>query len=264
VTAAAAALAERAAPPGDEAAALLLLCGGVGVAISEGAGGGGARGVSLAAASVLAGAAQLTLQGRALAGRLDALSLALLTAPVTAACLAAPAWATERAAAAAFFAADGARAAGVLGAGAAAALAYNVVHNELVGLAGPVAACVLGQVKIVALMALSAAVLGEGRDFSPRMSAGCAAAIAGFGLYTWARVRRQAAPAGAARRGAALRRGSSAGAAKSPRTPASRAVQLRLEIPAPAGDLPGLMTPGSSAARRTPSARRARTPAGAV
>lgn len=45
-------------------------------------------------------------------------------------------------------------------AGSILAVLYNIVHNDLVGITGPVTTTVLGQVKIVVLMLLSGLLFG--------------------------------------------------------------------------------------------------------
>jgi drug/metabolite transporter (DMT)-like permease len=232
----------------------VVLCGGVGVAISEATASGNSLGVGICLLSVLAAAAMLDSTARTLAGRVDSVQLAFFTAPVTCACLVPPLLALEAAPFARHAAAAPAASAAILLAGGAFALAYNVVHNELVAITDAVTTCVLGQLKIVMLMVLSAAVLGEGRDFTARMSLGCACAILGFGMYSWAKIQQQAQQQQAA---AARKRG---GTARTPARGGARAARGS-DTETPPRTLAAPATPsGARTALRTPSMR-LRTPA---
>lgn len=270
VTAAMTAVLEKKPPRTDEAFGLVILSLGVSTAISEASASGDTRGVVLCALSVIAGAAMLTTTARVLAGRVNAVQLAFFTSPVTCAFLTPPFVAMELGGFLRYVAQDPRAAAGILVGGSVLAGLYNVVHNDLVSITDPVTTCVLGQVKIVALMLLSALFLDEGRDFTRRMSAGCACAILGFSLYSWAKLRQQKArlritiPATPRVRSRSRSRSATPGSKgrRGHRTP---------EAKTPPQTLPGLQTPGSHAPSRssrarlrTPSTTRRRTPGSLV
>lgn len=61
------------------------------------------------------------------------------------------------------------------------ALTYNLVHSLMIKYTSAVTTTVLGEVKIVGLLVLSAVLLGEGREFTAKMTMGCIAAMVGFG-----------------------------------------------------------------------------------
>lgn len=67
----------------------------------------------------------------------------------------------QRAAFAAFLAAHPIGVAAVVGATSANAIAYNLVHSLMIQRTSAVATTVLGEVKVLALLALSAGLLGE-------------------------------------------------------------------------------------------------------
>lgn len=76
----------------------------------------------------------------------------------------------------------------VLGLTSLNALAYNMVHSLMIKRTSATTTTVLGMVKIVGLLLLSAFLLGEGRELTPSMLLGCAVALTGFGLYSHARL----------------------------------------------------------------------------
>lgn len=47
---------------------------------------------------------------------------------------------------------------------------------------------VLGEVKIVGLLVLSAMLLGEGKEFTLKMTVGCGLAMSGFALYSHTKI----------------------------------------------------------------------------
>lgn len=77
------------------------------------------------------------------------------------------------------------------------ALSYNLVHVAMIKRTTAVTTTVLGEIKVVGIMLLSASLLGERQLINPRMLFGCALAMAGFCLYSQdkiAAMRRSASP----------------------------------------------------------------------
>ena len=65
----------------------------------------------------------------------------------------------------------------------------NIIHNRLIHLTSAVTSTVVGQCKILVLLAFSAVILGE-RDFlGPQSLGGCATALTGFSLYAHAKLK---------------------------------------------------------------------------
>jgi hypothetical protein len=60
------------------------------------------------------------------------------------------------------------------------AVCYNLVHSAMIKRTSAVTTTVIGEVKIVGLMLLSALLLGESSAFTPKMFLGCGLAIAVF------------------------------------------------------------------------------------
>jgi hypothetical protein len=246
VTAIVSSATDRRLPRRGEFLGLVILCLGVSTAIGEATASGDSLGVMLCVVSVFAGAAMLTATSRALQGRIDSVQLMFFAAPVTCMCLVPPIFLREQQVFAEYASTRPGPAAMIVLSTSVLAGMYNVVHNDLVKITDPVTTCVLGQLKIVALMVLSALILGEGKDFNQRMSVGCAAAILGFSIYSWAKIK--TIPGGSAQ----------------PRTPARSSARAKRPRPlmvvdigkgtanadaTPEVSLPGLRTPGSRGSR---------------
>ena len=69
------------------------------------------------------------------------------------------------------------------------AVSYNFVHFALVGHTSAVTTTVLGNIKVVLLILCSRVLFGETKDWSLSMMFGAFIALAGFGLYSFARVK---------------------------------------------------------------------------
>lgn len=68
------------------------------------------------------------------------------------------------------------------------ALSYNLVHSQMIKRTSAVTTTVLGMVKIVGLLLLSAMLLGESRALSMAAVVGCIIALIGFGMYSKVRL----------------------------------------------------------------------------
>lgn len=163
VTAVVSSIHGRKMPTKAEVFGLFVLCGGVVIAIGEASANGNAFGVMLCLASVVAGAYMLTTTAHTLHEKMSSFQLAFMTAPVTVSCLLPPFFAFESGVVAEYVVLNPHMTAMILLSGSILASAYNVVHNELVGIVGPVTTTVLGQVKIVSLMLLSGILFGTCR-----------------------------------------------------------------------------------------------------
>ncbi|KAK9807025.1 hypothetical protein WJX72_010960 [[Myrmecia] bisecta] len=185
VTAAAAVLVERKVPTRGELLALLLLTCGVVVAIFEGQASGNGFGIALCVAGTLCSAGMMTTASKILSEKLDVLLLTFYTAPVSCCVLMPFFYSRELDRFRVYAHLNGPAAAAIVVCGSGVALAYNVVHNILLQRTSAVTVTVLGEVKIVGLLALSTLLLpGESSQFTLKMSLGCICAIAGFCLYS--------------------------------------------------------------------------------
>ena len=160
VTAVVSAIHGRKMPTKGEVFGLLVLCGGVIIAIGEASANGNAFGVMLCLSSVVAGAYMLTTTAHTLHEKMSSFQLAFMTAPVTVVCLMPPFFMFESGVVGEYMVLNPHMTAMILLSGSILASAYNVVHNELVGIVGPVTTTVLGQIKIVSLMLLSGILFG--------------------------------------------------------------------------------------------------------
>jgi drug/metabolite transporter (DMT)-like permease len=69
------------------------------------------------------------------------------------------------------------------------AVSYNFIHFALVGATSAVTTTVLGNIKVALLILCSRVLFGETKDWSVSMVFGAFVALAGFGLYSFARVK---------------------------------------------------------------------------
>ncbi|KAK9821748.1 hypothetical protein WJX81_002035 [Elliptochloris bilobata] len=179
MTALLAVVVESKVPTRFEAAALVVLCAGVMLTVWEGLAG-SAVGILLCLAGTVSNAAMMTMSGRVLSERVDALRLTFYTAPVSCLVLL-PFYHWREAERLSEYASRHPDSAflGVLAASCACALTYNVVHYLMIQRTSAVTTTVLGEIKIVAILMLSALVFGEGRLMTLRMALGCAVALLG-------------------------------------------------------------------------------------
>ena len=177
-------------------------------------------------AGVLCAAAMMSTAGRVLTQKIDVMQLAFYTAPVSSGVLLPFFWVLEKDQFLVYAQEHGTAVLAIILCGSMVALAYNVVHNLLLQRTSSVAVrvlpwrsgrllvawerygpecklgnspsvhcfasaqvTVLGEVKIVGLLILSAAILpGESSQFTARMTVGCVLAMLGFCLYSNARL----------------------------------------------------------------------------
>lgn len=189
VTAVVAMFVESKVPTRHEVLALLLLTGGVCITIFEGNAMGNLSGLGLAIAGVLCAAGMMSMAGKVLSEKLDVMQLTFYTAPISCSVLfpffLAREWDRFK-----LYAADnGPATVSIILISSIVALAYNLVHNYLLQRTSSVTVTVLGEVKIVGLLILSAMFLpGERSQFNSRMTVGVVTAIAGFCMYSNAKL----------------------------------------------------------------------------
>lgn len=76
------------------------------------------------------------------------------------------------------------------------AVTYNLVHSLMIKRSSAVTTTVLGEIKIVGLLILSALILDEGKEFTPKMLVGCLLAMAGFLMYSQTKIEKIRSSAG--------------------------------------------------------------------
>ncbi|PSC73348.1 Drug Metabolite transporter superfamily [Micractinium conductrix] len=175
-------------PTRQELGALVVLTIGVMLAVWQGAVTGQPHAILACMSSVVCGAIYMTFISKLLSEKLDVVHLTFYTAPVSLACLTLPTLYFERHSFAEYLVGHWQDAFLIMSATSAAAVFYNLAHNKLIETTSAVTTTVLGEVKIVGLLVLSSLLLGEGKEFTPTMTAGCASALLGFALYSHAKI----------------------------------------------------------------------------
>lgn len=209
-------------PSRREAAGVLTLTLGVMAVVWQGRATGRAYAVLFCMAATVCNGAMMTFSGKVMSEKLDVVSLTFYTAPVSLFCLLPfflkfevrrqRPWAlglcsphspspnnddpqphppnptTQLAKLMAYLPENPQGAAYVLLLTSINALAYNLVHTLMIKRTSAVTTTVLGMIKIVGLLLLSTFLLGEGRELTPSMTAGCIMAVTGFAVYSHTRL----------------------------------------------------------------------------
>eukprot|EP00884_Botryococcus_braunii_P008773 jgi/Botrbrau1/17898/Bobra.0432s0003.1 len=173
-------------PSGFELLSLSILATGVGLGCWDGSVQSSPRGVALCVAGTLAAAAMLNFSGRVLSEKVDVLRLTFYTSPLSIVLLLPFFAAFEAKPLVAYLAQEGHSVVWWIAAGGINAVAYNLVHYLMIQTTSAVTTPVIGSIKVVALVVLSAALLGEATVFTVTMTIGCTLAVSGFALYSYA------------------------------------------------------------------------------
>lgn len=173
----------------QEAGSLVVLSSGVMLAVWQGSVSGSPIGVMFCVAATLSNAAMMTWSSKVMSEKIDVLRLTFYTAPVSCAILLPFCVYTEVPALMQYYVRNERTAAGViLLLGSANALAYNAVHYLLIQMTSAVTTTVLGMIKIVGLVLISSALLGESQVFDFKLVAGAILTFSGFCAYSWLRM----------------------------------------------------------------------------
>ena len=178
-------------PDHREAVCLLLISGGAATTVYSGFGSSTAVGVGLTASSTLAQCLQISISGRIMQGRgqqlgkLDAFQMTALTGPLAFVALLPFALYYEFGVFSAALAMQRARVLGFLLGSCLLAVAYNVTLFQALATLSTIGASILGNVKIVLLLLLSALILGELRTWSVVQLVGCTLTFVASGWYSW-------------------------------------------------------------------------------
>ncbi|EFN51185.1 hypothetical protein CHLNCDRAFT_141340 [Chlorella variabilis] len=171
-------------PSPQEAASLVVISLGVMLAVWQGALTGKPYAIAFCVAATVCNGGFMTLSSKLMSEKLDVVRLAFYVAPVSLACLAPFYWVYEHEHFRAYYPAHRRSAQAILLASSALALCYNLAHSLMIKRISAVATTVVGEFKILALLLLSAFLLGEKSEFTPKMIAGCTLALAGFAAYS--------------------------------------------------------------------------------
>ncbi|PRW60834.1 Drug Metabolite transporter superfamily [Chlorella sorokiniana] len=177
-------------PSRPELTALLMLTFGVMLAVWQGTVTGKPYAIAFCLVGTVCNGAMMTFSGKVLSEKLDVVRLTFYTAPVSLACLAPFFWAYERDRFWAYLPAHSNGVAFIIAVSSINAVLYNMVHSLMIKKTSAVTTTVLGEVKIVGLLVLSAMLLGEGKEFTLKMTVGCVLAMAGFALYSHTKIQK--------------------------------------------------------------------------
>jgi drug/metabolite transporter (DMT)-like permease len=178
------ALVERKIPTQQEVSALLILSIGVMITVWQGAVTGKPHAIMFCILGTVCNGAMMTFSSKLLSEKLDVVRLTFYTAPISLICLAPFMFWREFRNFQAYFATNNANVTGIMLVSSLNAVCYNAVHALVIKRTSAVTTTVIGEIKIVALLALSALLLGESKDFTAKMLFGIAMAITGFVMYS--------------------------------------------------------------------------------
>lgn len=179
---------ENRQPSHAEALSLIVLVLGVMLAVWQGTVTGKPYAIACCLAATFSNGAMMTFSGKVLSEKLDVVKLTFYTAPVSLLCLLPFTLIYEKHKFAAYYRNHTQGVWGIMVVTSINALAYNMVHSLMIKKTSAVTTTVLGEVKIVGLLVLSAMFLGEGKEFTVKMSIGCALAMIGFCMYSHTKI----------------------------------------------------------------------------
>ncbi|PNH12388.1 putative sugar phosphate/phosphate translocator [Tetrabaena socialis] len=181
-------LIERRPPSRQEFLSLLVLVGGVSIAVWEGSNSKASFwGVVFCLVGTMCNGLMMSSIGKLLTEKLDVLRLTFYTAPLTL-CVLVPFFNKLEAASFKTYSLEGSAYMGVILLGCLNALAYNLIHSLVIKVTSSVTTTVIGEMKIVLLLLLSAIVLGESDVWTTKMMIGCTTAVLGFCMYSHAKM----------------------------------------------------------------------------
>lgn len=146
-------------------------------------------GIILCCIATVSNALMMTISGRVMTSKIDSIRLTFYTAPVSVMALLPFALYQESSAFEEYYSVNATSTMLLLLGGSIAALAYNVIHNQMIAVMSATATTVLGNVKIVILIFASAVMFGETNDWGYKLVGGTALTLGGFFLYSYAGLR---------------------------------------------------------------------------
>mmetsp|Transcript_27647 Transcript_27647/g.65652 ORF Transcript_27647/g.65652 Transcript_27647/m.65652 type:complete len:373 (-) Transcript_27647:81-1199(-) len=177
----------------DEFISLCLLAMGVMMTVYEGSIHGSVFGVAVCLVGLMSNALMMTFSGKILSEKMDVFRLTFYTSPVSMVILLPFLWRTELQGFQDYWTGHKNGVTGVLLAGSINAVLYNVVHYLMIQRISSTGTTVVGQVKIIGLLLLSSAFLGESSQWNGVMIAGTAIALIGFVWYSNVKLQQQSA-----------------------------------------------------------------------
>mmetsp|Transcript_15672 Transcript_15672/g.44765 ORF Transcript_15672/g.44765 Transcript_15672/m.44765 type:complete len:340 (+) Transcript_15672:195-1214(+) len=175
--------------PGErEGWSLVMLTVGVMIAVWQGTVAGKPHAIIFCVVGTICNAAMMTFSGKLLSEKLDVVRLTFYTAPVSLACLTPFMVYMELDAFRVYFAEHFNDVLGIILLSSVNAVTYNLVHSLMIKRSSAVTTTVLGEIKIVGLLILSALILDEGKEFTPKMLLGCLLAMGGFLMYSQTKI----------------------------------------------------------------------------
>ncbi|KAL4529568.1 hypothetical protein Ndes2437B_g08858 [Nannochloris sp. 'desiccata'] len=177
---------ERKLPSRKEAFSLIILAIGVSIAVWQGAISGSPLGIAMCIAATGSNALMAAFSGKILK-KVGTGKLTFFTAPVAAFCLVPFALKYEIIAFHEYCRINPTSAALIIASTSCLAAIYNYVYALMIKNLGAVACSVIGEVKIVSLVALSGIVLKEAKQFTATQLVGCGIALVGLVLYSSAK-----------------------------------------------------------------------------
>ena len=184
VTCVLAVVVERKIPTQQEVTSLLVLTTGVMISVWQGTIAGKPHAILFCIFGTVCNGAMMTFSGKLLSEKLDVVRLTFYTAPVSLCCLAPFMVWRELAAFKVYFASNNKNVLGIMLISSLNAVCYNAIHALVIKRTSAVTTTVIGEIKIVGLLILSAILLGESKDFTAKMLLGCAMAMTGFVMYS--------------------------------------------------------------------------------
>eukprot|EP00889_Picochlorum_renovo_P008949 jgi/Picre1/35979/NNA_003436.t1 len=180
---------EKKMPTVHEAISLCILSVGVMIAVWQGAIAGEPKGILLCITSTVCSAVMMTVTSKLLSENLDVVRLTFYSAPVSLLCLSPfMAW-IELPDLCIYFKGHSTWATSILLVTSVNAVMYNIVHYLMIKNSSSVTTTVLGEIKVVGLLILSTQILNEGKEFTYRMTIGCAIAMLGFIAYSQVKIK---------------------------------------------------------------------------
>jgi drug/metabolite transporter (DMT)-like permease len=171
-----------------EATSLVVLTSGVMLAVWQGALSGKPHAIALCIIATICNGAMMTFAGKLLSEKLDVVRLTFYTAPVSLTCLAPFYFKIEHTRFLSYFQHHHNGVIMIVLISSINAVCYNLVHALIIKKTSATTSTVLGEVKIVGLLILSAFLLGESKEFTLKMACGCALALIGFFMYSHTKI----------------------------------------------------------------------------
>lgn len=188
VTCVLAIIVESKMPTQQEATSLIILTLGVMLAVWQGTVTGKPYAIALCIIGTICNGAMMTFSGKLLSEKLDVVRLTFYAAPVSLTCLAPFYFMYEKDRFAEYYQEHSDGVVVILIASSINAVLYNLVHSAMIKRTSAVTTTVLGEVKIVGLLILSAFLLGEKKEFTFTMTLGCLLAMIGFFMYSQTKI----------------------------------------------------------------------------